>query len=116
MSNPLTKKGKPSFDKVTNGKNKKDKEPENHEQLEHPATKDIPETGTNVNSNVGTGIDISNFLDDKPEIKKKQVSIYLDTDVIDAFNEWGKTQKKGDKSELVNNFLKQVFNIRQGEK
>jgi len=52
------------------------------------------------------------------KIEKKQVSIYLDTDVISAIEKWVDTlpekKKKGARSDLVNNFLKQVFNIRQG--
>jgi len=57
---------------------------------------------------------ISQFYQQPEKIEKKQVSIYLDTDVIEAFNEFGKANGKGAKSDLVNNFLKQVLNIRQG--
>lgn len=53
------------------------------------------------------------------KIEKKQVSIYLDTDVITAVEKWVATlpekKKKGARSDLVNNFLKGVFNIRQDE-
>ncbi|MDA2738408.1 hypothetical protein PDQ75_24965 [Bacillus cereus group sp. Bc015] len=59
---------------------------------------------------------INEFYTPEPKIQKKQVSIYLDTDVIQAFNKFGKDHGKGAKSDLVNNFLKQVFNIRQEDK
>jgi uncharacterized protein (DUF4415 family) len=98
-TNPLVKKGTPKFP------NKSEK----HEQLEHPETKKIPET--KVNTDVSTNIE--QFYNPEKKVEKKQVSIYLDTDVIEAFNEFGKEQGKGAKSDLVNNFLKQVFNIRQ---
>jgi uncharacterized protein (DUF4415 family) len=102
-TNPLVKKGTPKF--PTKPENNK----ENHEQLEHPETKNIPETKVNTN----TGTNLEQFYNPPEKIEKKQVSIYLDTDVIEAFNEFGKQQGKGAKSDLVNNFLKQVFNIRQ---
>lgn len=75
------------------------------------------ETSTDVNTNVGAGPtmpDISEFYTKAKAVEKKQVSIYLDTDVIEAFNEFGKQNGKGAKSDIVNNFLKKVFNIRQG--
>lgn len=61
-----------------------------------------------------TGATLDQFYQKESTIEKKQVSIYLDTDVIKAFNKFGKENGKGAKSDLVNNFLKQVFNIRQG--
>ena len=62
--------------------------------------------------------EIEKFYAPVDKIEKKQVSIYLDTDVISAIEKWVDTlpekKKKGARSDLVNNFLKQVFNIRQG--
>lgn len=58
---------------------------------------------------------LNEYYNPEQKIEKKQVSIYLDTDVIQAFNKFGKDNGKGAKSDIVNNFLKQVFNIRQGE-
>ncbi|MDF3555538.1 hypothetical protein LAV92_28155 [Bacillus cereus] len=62
---------------------------------------------------------IDEFYAPVEKIEKKQVSIYLDTDVISAIDKWidslPEKKKKGARSDLVNNFLKQVFNIRQGE-
>lgn len=66
---------------------------------------------TNVNTNVSTNLD--EYYSDPDKIVKKQVSIYLDVDVIEALNKFGKLKGKGAKSELVNNFLKKSFNIRQ---
>lgn len=40
---------------------------------------------------------------------KQQVSIYLDEDVIVAFNIFGKMYGKGSKSELVNSFLRSTL-------
>lgn len=66
---------------------------------------------------VKSKLDKYHTIEDK--IEKKQVSIYLDTDVISAIEKWVETlpekKKKGARSDLVNNFLKEVFNIRQGE-
>lgn len=62
-----------------------------------------------------TGASLEQFYQDEVKIEKKQVSIYLDTDVIVALNKFGKQKGKGAKSDLVNNFLKQIFDIRQGE-
>lgn len=62
----------------------------------------------------GEKASLEQFYQDEVKIEKKQVSIYLDTDVIVALNKFGKQKGKGAKSDLVNNFLKQVFDIRQG--
>jgi uncharacterized protein (DUF4415 family) len=108
-TNPLVKKGTPKF--PTKPENNK----ENHEQLEHPETKKIPENNViKVKEGQSLNQAISNFYVPPEKIEKKQVSIYLDEDVIEAFNEFGKANGKGAKSDLVNNFLKQMFNIRQG--
>lgn len=48
-------------------------------------------------------------------VKKKQVSIYLDSDVIEALNEYNKREGKGAKSNLINNFLIDMFELRKGE-
>lgn len=60
------------------------------------------------------GASLEQFYQKEKAIEKKQVSIYLDTDVITALNKFGKANGKGAKSDLVNNFLKQIFGIRQG--
>lgn len=72
-----------------------------------------PPSYNNVSGEVNNRI--NEFYTPEQKIKKKQVSIYLDTDVITAFNKFGEEHGKGAKSDIVNNFLKQVFNIRQGE-
>lgn len=58
---------------------------------------------------------IDQFYQQEKQVEKKQVSVYLDTDVIEVLNEFGKDNGKGAKSKLINNFLKEVFNIRQGQ-
>jgi uncharacterized protein (DUF4415 family) len=103
-TNPLVKKGTPKFP------TKK----ENHEQLEHPETKKIPENkAIKVKEGQTLNQAISEFYAPPVKIEKKQVSIYLDEDVIEEFNKFGAEHGKGAKSDLVNNFLKQMFNIRQ---
>lgn len=87
---------------------------------ETPETPEVVENnnnGTDVKTDVGTTVNtkFENVFTPPVKIKNKQVSIYLDTDVIDALNEFGSEYGKGAKSTLVNNFLKQYFNIRQGE-
>jgi uncharacterized protein (DUF4415 family) len=44
-------------------------------------------------------------------IGKKQITLYIDEDVMEEFNEFGRMYGKGSKSRLVNNFLIEVFNI-----
>lgn len=51
------------------------------------------------------------FFDVEDKIIKKQVSIYLDEEVIDALNKFGKENGKGAKSTLVNNFLRKYLNV-----
>lgn len=101
MANPLASKGKirnvPSFDDVGTT-------PEVNLESNSNANTD---TGTN------TGIDINAILPPETKVIKKQVSVYLDPDVIQALNRFGNERGKGAKSDLINNFLKQVFNIRQ---
>ena len=107
MANPLVKKGLPQFPNKGEGKK---------EEVKQEIKEEIKE-GTDVETNVGTTVNtkFENVFTPPVKIKNKQVSIYLDTDVIDALNEFGSEYGKGAKSTLVNNFLKQYFNIRQGE-
>lgn len=56
---------------------------------------------------------LDQFYQKEEQAEKKQVTVYLDPIVNDAFNEFGKVNGKGAKSELVNNFLKEFFGIRQ---
>lgn len=111
MTNPLIKKGTPKFPS---------KDKEKHEQLEHPETKGIPYEKETEIVQEGEIQPLNEIIDQlrkkERKIEKKQVSIYLDVDVINAFNEYGKVEGKGAKSDLVNEFLKKAFNIRQGEK
>ncbi|MBD8522306.1 hypothetical protein [Lysinibacillus fusiformis] len=66
-------------------------------------------------SQVPNEIVLDQFYQKEKQVEKKQVSIYLDTDVIVALNKCGKQKGKGAKSDLVNNFLKQAFGITQGQ-
>ncbi|AVD54649.1 hypothetical protein BEH_26190 (plasmid) [Priestia filamentosa] len=63
--------------------------------------------------NVNEKIDM--YFKKETKVNKKQVSIYLDEDVVKAFNKFGRKEGKGAKSDLINNFLKKMFNIRQDE-
>lgn len=104
-----------NFANMGGGKDKGSEPPETPKVVETPEIVEEIKTGTDVETNVGTGTSIEQFYAPVEKIEKKQVSIYLDTDVIEAFNKFGKDHGKGAKSDIVNNFLKQVFNIRQGE-
>lgn len=54
--------------------------------------------------------DIFATIENKPKKKKKKpVTIYLDSDVATAFNQFGKQYGKGARSELLNTFLKSKF-------
>jgi uncharacterized protein (DUF4415 family) len=44
-------------------------------------------------------------------IGKKQITLYIDEDVMEEFNQFARKYGKGSKSNLVNNFLIEVFNI-----
>lgn len=66
---------------------------------------------TKIESSNGALID--RFYQKKKQEEKVPVTIYLDLTVSDAFNEFGKINGKGAKSELVNNMLMEFFGIRQ---
>ena len=58
---------------------------------------------------------IDQFYQKEKRVEKKQVSVYLDTDVIEAFNEFGKDNGKGSRSEVINNFLKEGLILKRGQ-
>jgi uncharacterized protein (DUF4415 family) len=91
-TNPLVKKGIPTFPV--------NKEPE---QITPENEVIKVKEGQTLSQAIGE------FYQAKRKPEKKQVSIYLDTDVIEAFNEFGKAEGKGAKSDLVNNFLRKVL-------
>ncbi len=62
---------------------------------------------TNLESANGALID--RFYQKKKQVEKKPVTLYLESDVMDAFNEFGKAEGKGARSELVNDLLKLAF-------
>lgn len=56
--------------------------------------------------------DIVSAVTDAPKGKpKRQISIYLDTDVAREFDRFGKKNGKGSKSELINKFLKKALSV-----
>lgn len=65
------------------------------------------------NSQTPNEIVLDQFYQKEKQVEKKQVTIYLDSDVKNALTKFGKANGKGAKSDLVNNFLKKVFGIRQ---
>lgn len=72
-----------------------------------------------ADTNTRTSCKFDDFYSPSVKIEKKQVSIYLDEDVIKAIDKWvdslPKKEQKGARSDLFNNFAKKVFNIRQGD-
>jgi uncharacterized protein (DUF4415 family) len=46
-------------------------------------------------------------------IGKKQITLYIDEDVMEEFNQFARKYGKGAKSKLVNNFLIEVFNMKR---
>ncbi|WP_353856753.1 hypothetical protein [Bacillus sp. Bos-x628] len=92
--NPLTGKGTPSFDKFD-----KKISQSKQQQIKVPT----------LNQS------IADFYNPPEKTEKKQVTVYLDTDVIEALDAWAsiQEQKKGAKSGLINDMLKKAFNIRQ---
>lgn len=70
------------------------------------------DTEIKVNTNIST--ELEQYYKRDVKVPKKQVSIYLDEDVIEAYNQFGLIEGKGARSDLVNNFLRKTFNIRQG--
>lgn len=55
--------------------------------------------------------DVNKYFKKPQEPKKQQVSVYLDPKVIKALNAFGKANGKGAKSDLINNFLIDLFEI-----
>lgn len=54
--------------------------------------------------------DIIDSVTNKPkQIKKRQISTYIDEDVAKKLDKFGKEHGKGAKSELINNFLKNAL-------
>ncbi|OLN21465.1 hypothetical protein BTO30_14780 [Domibacillus antri] len=54
--------------------------------------------------------DILDSVTNKPkQVKKRQISTYIDEDVARKLDKFGKEHGKGAKSELINNFLKNVL-------
>jgi hypothetical protein len=75
-----------------------------------------PDTDTNNielgldTTNETTLSDIINKIVEKPKKPKKiQVSFYIDEDVAKEFDKFAKRNGKGAKSELLNNFLRELF-------
>lgn len=74
-----------------------------NEDNEYVVNDTVKNEGTTVN-------DIVNQFFSKPKPKKKiQVSFYIDEDIAKEFDKFAKKNGKGAKSELINNFLKEVF-------
>jgi len=96
--NPLAGKGIPSFDKFDN---------------KQTAPQD---TQSKESKNESTS-DILDMFQTPKKIEKKQAVFWLELDVIEALDAWASKQekKKGHKSGLVNELLKQTFNIRQDQ-
>lgn len=103
--NPLVGKGIPSFDKFDNKKSIKQR---------------AEETGKDVKPIIEESKRKSDLLDafqPPQKVQKKQAIFWLELDVIEALDDWANSQEmtKGAKSALVNDLLKKVFNIEQGE-
>jgi uncharacterized protein (DUF4415 family) len=115
----LAKQGKrqvPSFDDVgtktgTNTEVKPDTEVENKPEVNPDNIVDNqnkPEVDNKEDNSIEA---IVGTVTDKPKEKpKRQISIYLDDDVAKEFERFGKKHGKGAKSDLINQFLKKVFN------
>lgn len=81
-------------------------------KVEEPAVAETPEEVVEEvqKEEVETLDSILGTVTEKPKpIPKEQISVYLDKDVKQAFEKFGKRYGKGAKSELVNNFLKKLF-------
>jgi hypothetical protein len=67
----------------------------------------------NINEDNGADASLNDILDsvtNKPkQIKKRQISTYIDEDVAKKLDKFGKEHGKGSKSELINNFLKNAL-------
>lgn len=96
--NPLVGKGIPSFDKFDKKESKQKESPK--------------KTTTKSNSS-----DLLDAFQPPQKVQKKQAIFWLEMDVIEALDDWANSQEmtKGAKSALVNDLLKKVFNIEQGE-
>lgn len=68
----------------------------------------------NQDSN-NTNPELDKFYTKPEKIPTVQRTIRIDADVAAALDEFGRINGKGAKSGLINNMLKEVFNIRQEE-
>ncbi|MDE1381225.1 hypothetical protein PVN23_21770 [Bacillus licheniformis] len=69
-----------------------------------------------IKSQDSTKSELDKFYTKPEKIPTVQRTIRIDEDVAAALDEFGRINGKGAKSGLINNMLKEVFNIRQGEK
>lgn len=105
--NPIDTKNKITNDNANDNANDNDTNISTNintnEDNEYVVNDTIKGEGTTVN-------DIVNQFFSKPKPKKKiQVSFYIDEDIAKEFDKFAKKNGKGAKSELINNFLKEVF-------
>lgn len=61
------------------------------------------------NANITVDSIVSQVTQKPRKINKKQVSIYLDEDIAEQFDKFGKKYGKGAKSDLVNTFLRSAL-------
>lgn len=67
------------------------------------------------NQDRNTNTELEKFYTKPEKIPTVQRTIRLDSDVAAALDEFGRINGKGSKSHLINNMLKEVFNVRQEE-
>ncbi|MDR7207645.1 hypothetical protein [Priestia megaterium] len=68
------------------------------------------EVKTDTNNETEVKVDLSSILKPKKKLKKTQVSVYLDEEVLKIYNAFGE-QNPREKSRLVNKVLRQVFGL-----
>lgn len=61
------------------------------------------------NANITVDSIVSQVTQKPRKINKKQVSIYLDEDIAEQFDKFGKKYGKGAKSDLINTFLRSAL-------
>ena len=77
-----------------------------------PEAKPMPEQEVKPETNTKDEFTaLIDMLDDDVPPQRRQISVYLDVDVYRAFEKWGKKRKKGDKSALINEFLRKAMKL-----
>lgn len=86
---------------------------ETAETTESAATQETPEVKTEDKPEVKTATSVDEIFatvtDKQKPIEKEPITIFIDSDIKKKFVAFGKKHGKGSRSELINTFLRSIF-------